>query len=271
MTIDLMGMCVVVTGAGGGIGSSLTKQLIADNAKVALLGRTKETLDRACSVSDPKAGQAGIWKCDVGNPDQVGAVFHDIIRTFGPIDVLVNNAGIFIRKSLEECTHHDMQTMYYTNTFGVFHCAKEVLPVFLNQGHGHIINIASISGLTGIPTYMGYSDSKAAVARMSEVWRRELSGKNIKITSVFNYYTATKMVFPDTGSDSVNIRLPFVPLQRAEVVARRIVEVIKKPKKELWIPGYARLMMSLPILIPEVGDLLDHILPHGKPPHWRLQ
>jgi short-subunit dehydrogenase len=264
-------MCVVVTGAGGGIGSSLTKQLIASNAKVALLGRTKETLESVYSESCPKTGQADIWNCDVRNHNQVTTVFQDITKTFGSIDVLVNNAGVFIRKSLEECTDNDMQTMYNTNTFGAFYCAKEVLPGFLKQGHGHIINIASFSGLTGIPTYMGYSDSKAAVVRMSEVWRRELSAKNISITTVFNYYTATKMVFPDTGSNTVNIRLPLVPLQRAEGVARRIVETIKKPKKELWIPGYARLMMSLPILIPEFGDFLDHILPRGKPPHWRLK
>lgn len=271
MPTDLAGKRVVVTGAGGGIGSNLTVHLVRANAKVALLGRTPASLEAAYSRADPQPGQARILVCDVGDRDQVSDAFREILGTFGSIDVLINNAGVFVLRALEHCTSDDLQAMYRTNVFGVFNCTKEALPCFLEHGAGHVINIASLSGLTGIPLYNGYSDTKAAVVRMSEVWRRELRGRGVRVTTVFNYYTATKMVFPDSGKDSVTIRLPLVPLQTPDEVASRIVRTIFRPKKELWIPGYARLLMAAPLLSSEFGDILDRILPRGRPSTWRMQ
>lgn len=270
MPPDLTGKCVVVTGAGGGIGSALTAQLVRANAKVALLGRTRASLESAYSRADPHSGQARIWVCDVGDRDQVKDAFRGILSAFGAVDVLVNNAGVFVLRSLEDCNTDDLQEMYRTNVFGVFNCTKEALPGFLEHGAGHVVNIASLSGLTGIPLYNGYSDTKAAVVRMSEVWRRELRTRGVLVTTVFNYYTATNMVFPESGIDSVTIRLPLVPLQEPQVVASRIVRAIAKPKKELWIPGYARLLMAPPLVSSEFGDLLDRILPRGRPSNWHL-
>lgn len=270
MPADFAGKRVVITGAGGGIGSSLTAQLVRGNAKVALLGRTPASLELAYSSANPQPGQARTWTCDVGDTTQVRETFRQIIDTFGSIDVLVNNAGVFLLRSLQECTTEDLLAMYRTNVFGVFNCTKEALPCFLKQGVGHMINVASLSGLTGIPLYNGYSDTKAAVIRMSEIWRRELRGQGVRVTTVFNYYTATKMVFPEGGKDSVTIRLPLVPLQRAEEVARAIARSIAKPKKELWVPGYARLLMVPPVLSSEFGDVLDRVLPRGRPSTWRM-
>jgi len=271
MSIDLTGKCVVVTGAGGGIGKKLVKQLVDSNAKVALIGRTVETLEKANAGSNPQTDQTSIWECDVGDPEQVRTTFQNIVNKFGSIDVLINNAAIAFKKTLVECSLSEIKTIYDTNVFGFFNCTKEVLPIFLSKKTGHIINVASLVGLTGMPTYNGYGDSKAAVIRMSEEWRRELADKNIQVTTVFLYFTATKMLFPETGLDQVVARFPLIPPLDAGKVAHAMVNVIKRPRKELWLPGYIRLLMAPIILLPGLGDFLIPRLPQGTPSHWRLE
>lgn len=271
MSIDLTGKCVVVTGAGGGVGTKLVGQLVESNAKVALIGRTLDTLENANDAANPLKDQTRIWKCDVSDPEQVRTTIQNIVHDFGSIDVLINNAAIAFKKSLVECSLTEIKTIYDTNVFGYFNCTKEVLPIFLSKNSGHIINVASLVGLTGMPTYNGYGDSKAAVIRMSEEWRRELADKNIQVSTVFLYFTATKMLFPDTGPDPVAARFPIIPPLDAGKVANKIVKVIRRPRKELWVPGYIRLLMAPIILIPEFGDFLIPILPQGTPSHWRLE
>jgi short-subunit dehydrogenase len=261
--------CVVVTGAGGGIGTKLVERLVACNARVALIGRRLEKLQKANARAKPRTDQTSFWQCDVGDPDQVKTTFQKIIHTFGTIDVLINNAATAFKKPLVECSLDDMKTIYDTNVFGVFNCTKEALPIFLSQNNGHIINIASLVGLTGMPTYNAYGDSKAAMIRMSEEWRRELAAEHILVTTVFLYFTATKMLFPDHGPDPVAARFPYIlPLDPGRV-ANAIIKAIQKPQKELWLPGYIRWMMAPIFLFPGIGDFLIPILPQGTPDHWR--
>ena len=271
MSIDLTGKCVVVTGAGGGIGTKIVEQLVESNARVALIGRTLKTLEKANAGANPQADQTSIWKCDVGDPEQVRTTIQNIVHAFGSIDVLINNAATAFRKSLVECSLPEVKNIYDNNVFGVFNCTKEVLPIFLSKKTGHIINVASLVGLTGMPTYNGYGDSKAAVIRMSEEWRRELVDKNIRVTTVFLYFTATKMLFPETGPDPVAARFPIIPPLNAGKVANAIAKVIQRPRKELWMPGYIRLLLAPIILIPELGDFIIRILPQGTPAHWRRE
>jgi NAD(P)-dependent dehydrogenase (short-subunit alcohol dehydrogenase family) len=213
--------------------------------------------------------QTSIWNCDVGDPEQVRATIQNIVKIFGSIDVLINNAATAFKKPLVECTLSEIKTIYDNNVFGFFNCTKEVLPIFLSKKTGHIINVASLVGLTGMPTYNGYGDSKAAVIRMSEEWRRELADKNIRVTTVYLYFTATKMLFPEKGPDPVAARFPIIPPLDAGKVASAIVKVIQRPRKEFWLPRYIRLLMAPIILIPELGDFLIPRLPQGTPANWR--
>ena len=170
---------VLVTGGSQGIGFAIAEALIGRGAKVAIMARDEERLKKAATALGalPVQGDVSI------EADAVRAV-RTVIDAFGGIDLLVNNAGFGIFRPLVEMTREDFESVFATNVTGAMLMSREAARHFIQQNWGHLVNIASTSGLKGGAGGTAYSGSKFALRGMTECWRDELRRHNVRVTLV---------------------------------------------------------------------------------------
>ena len=161
--IELTGLTAVVTGGGNGMGRSICKAYAAAGAQVVVadirLTAAQAVTDEICAAG----GKAIAAQADVSKKSQVEALMKTAYDTFGAIDVLCNNAGIIVKKLVEEMDETDWDMTMNVNAKGVFLCSQAVLPYMKRQGGGRIISTASVSGKVGFEQESAYCASKAAV------------------------------------------------------------------------------------------------------------
>jgi NAD(P)-dependent dehydrogenase (short-subunit alcohol dehydrogenase family) len=173
----------LVTGAARGIGLATAKKFLAEGWKVALLDINGETLHAAHAAL---AGTHDIIaiECDVSQPDAVALAFDAVIRQYGRLDALVNNAGIAIFKPILEVTFDDWSKVMATNLTGPFLCAQAAAPLMRDNGGGAIVNITSISGLRASTLRTAYGTSKAGLAHLTKQQAAELASIGIRVNAV---------------------------------------------------------------------------------------
>ncbi|WP_085991008.1 SDR family oxidoreductase [Oceanobacillus senegalensis] len=169
---------VAITGAGSGLGASLSKKYSMLGSHVCLLGRTKEKLNQTASELN---GDYSIYEVDVTSRKNVREVIQEILLKHGSIDCLVNSAGVGIFKNLEELHEDEIVQMLDTNLKGTIFCTQEVLIGMKERNSGQIINIVSASGKEAKPTESVYSASKFGVRGFSDAVALEIANTNIKI------------------------------------------------------------------------------------------
>lgn len=179
----------VVTGGGKGIGAAVARALDARGQHVTLMGRDMAALDDVAAQLD--AAQA--VRCDVADPSQVDAAFAQAAEAFGPISVLVNNAGIATSSPFAKLTRAEFQRVLAVNLLGAFACAQAVVPGMLAQGFGRIVNVASTAGLHGYPYITAYAASKHALVGLTRCLGLELAGRGVTCNAVCPGYTDTAM------------------------------------------------------------------------------
>ena len=174
-----MGRCIVITGAGSGLGRSLARRLAQDGDTVVLLGRTRARLD---AVAAELGGGSYSVVCDVASADSVRTAFAAIAERHPGIDVLINNAGVYQPSFVKDATDAQIGVAVMTNFAGPVYCSRAVIPMM--QRGGHIINISSET--VGLPHAMFslYQSSKAALERFTEALHAELEPDGIRVTMV---------------------------------------------------------------------------------------
>lgn len=181
MANDMTGKVVIVTGASQGLGRGFALGFAAAGADVVLAARTPETLDMVCRAVETQGGRALGVPADVTQAEQVRELVGSALRTFGHIDVLLNNAGgnigrTFQRAPLLDLSEHDFDECMALNVKSVFLCSKAVAPLMKAQGSGVILNVSSGAG-TGAeaarPGFSAYGAAKAAVLRLTECMAAE--------------------------------------------------------------------------------------------------
>ncbi|WP_339315754.1 SDR family oxidoreductase [Paenibacillus sp. FSL R10-2734] len=176
----------LITGTSSGFGLLTALKLAGQGFKVVA---TMRDLSRKGEL-EQQAEQAGLLKqlhfmtMDVTDSDSIQAVISSVHETFGRIDVLVNNAGFAIGGFIEEISMEEWRQQMETNFFGLVAVTKAVLPVMREQRSGTIINVGSISGLSGFPGYAPYAASKFAVEGFSESLRHEMSPYGIRVVLI---------------------------------------------------------------------------------------
>jgi len=185
----------IVTGGSLGIGKSACIHLAKEGAKVAVT----DILDReGKEVADQikkSGGTATFWHLDVSNEREVQRVFEDIEKTFGKINVLVNNAGIAgVSKPTHEITEEEWDRVMAVNVKGVFFCTKHVIPYMRKAGNGSIINLSSIYGIVSAPDVPPYHASKGAVRIMTKTDAFLYAQDKIRVNSIHPGFIATPMV-----------------------------------------------------------------------------
>jgi len=185
----LDGQHAVVTGGGKGIGAAIARALSRGGANVTLMGRHLDVLEQAAQ----SLAQAQALVCDVSDEEQVGPAFSKAAQRFGPLSILVNNAGIASSAPFHKQTLEAFRKVLDVNLLGAFLCAKAVLPGMLENQSGRIINIASTAGLEGNPYITAYSASKHGMIGMTKCLALEMAEKNITVNAVCPGYTDTEM------------------------------------------------------------------------------
>ena len=238
---------VVVTGGGSGIGLAVARAFAREGARLVLAGRH---LDRLQQIPD-----ALPVVCDVTQRDQVEALFAQTLAHFGRLDILVNNAATGIVGPLEAVPFPAAQALFETNFFGTFHCCQAILPHFRRQGHGHIVNVASLAGLRGLPNAV-YAASKAAVIGMSESLRLEVAAQNIHVTLVCpGRVRATDTDFFNTAQRFGDAKLSDSPSElTADAVATALLDATAKRRRLVILPFHARLLYILNKFFPHLAD-----------------
>lgn len=183
---------VLITGAASGFGKLLAEKLSAAGARLAL-----GDLDRAGleALQSSLPGEAVVMGCDVTKEAEVEALVTAAVERFGALDIAVNNAGIAPpMKSLLETTEADMDLNFAVNTKGVFFGMKHQAKVMLAQGHGCILNVASMAGLSGAPKLTAYAAAKHATVGITKTAAVELAKKNIRVNAICPFFSPTPMV-----------------------------------------------------------------------------
>lgn len=172
----------LVTGASKGLGLALVKRLLTEGYRVAATSRTVESLDREIGASENFL-PLGV---DITDENSVKNAIDRTLKTFGAIDVVVNNAGYGQLGTLEELSDKEARQNFDTNVFGLLNVMRNVMPHLRGKKSGHIINISSIAGFLGaFPGWGIYNATKFAVAGLTEAFSAEAASLGIKTTIVY--------------------------------------------------------------------------------------
>lgn len=185
MDYHLKDKVVFITGAGGGIGRSIAEHFGAEGAAVAVADIHSGAAEATVAAIRGAGGSAQAWQLDVTHREGVFSVVGEVVKRFGGIDVLVNNAGVVGLAKIEEITDAEFDRLYGVNIKGKLWCMQAVVPELRKRGGGRIINLCSISGKTGGRLHYGhYSSSKAAVWALTMSAAHEFAPDNILVNGV---------------------------------------------------------------------------------------
>ncbi len=209
-----MSETVVITGGSRGIGSE-TARFFASKGFNVLIGYNNSENKAIALLSELRENgyNAEICKVDVKSSDSANAFVDFALKTFGSIDLLINNAGIAEQKLITDITDSDWDNMISTNLTGVFYVTRAALPHFINKKNGSIINVSSMWGEVGASMECHYSAAKAGVIGLTKALAKELGPSNVKVNCIAPGVIDTDMN-RSFSSDTLNTLVEEIPLAK---------------------------------------------------------
>lgn len=184
MSEELKGKVALVTGASSGIGESTAKLLAKNGARVVLVARREDRLQRITKEIEDAGGRAISVVADVADEAQVKNAFDKAQQGFGRLDILVNNAGVMLLGPISGADTEEWRRMVNLNVLGLMYCTHAALPIMQAQKSGHIVNISSVAGRTAREGVGVYNATKWAVGAFSESLRQEVSRDRIRVSII---------------------------------------------------------------------------------------
>jgi NAD(P)-dependent dehydrogenase (short-subunit alcohol dehydrogenase family) len=223
----IKGKKILITGASSGIGLETALKVGDAGGEVLLVSRTREKLEEVAAQVEERGGTAHVHPCDLANLEDIDRLAREVIDEHGGIDVLVNNAGRSIRRSVARSydRFHDFERTMQLNYFGALKLILAFLPGMRERKSGHIINVSSIGVQTNTPRFSAYVASKAALDAFSRCVAPEVVGDNVKFTTVYMPLVRTPMIAP------TDIYKAFPTLTPEEAAQMLCDGMIDKPKR----------------------------------------
>jgi len=237
---DLKDKVAVVTGASKGIGAGIARSLAAAGAKVVVnYAASRDAADRVVADIKGKGGEAIAVKADVAKAADVARLFAETKKAFGRIDVLVNNAGVYLFQPLDDITEEEFHRQFNTNVLGTVLATREAVKYF-GDGGGSVINIGSTATTQTVPTASVYSATKGALDTLTRVLAAELGPRRIRVNILAPGGTETEGLHAAgiVGSDFERQMVANTPLGRLgqpDDIAR--VAVFLASDASAWITG----------------------------------
>jgi NAD(P)-dependent dehydrogenase (short-subunit alcohol dehydrogenase family) len=223
----IKGKKILITGASSGIGLETALKIGDAGGEVLLVSRTREKLEEVASQVEERGGTAHVHPCDLSDLDDIDRLAEEVLREHGGVDVLINNAGRSIRRSVARSYDrmHDFERTMQLNYFGALKLILAFLPGMRERKSGHIINVSSIGVQTNTPRFSAYVASKAALDAFSRCVAPEVVGDNVKFTTVYMPLVRTPMIAP------TDIYKAFPTLTPEEAGQMLCDAMIDKPKR----------------------------------------
>ena len=192
-SVDLTGQVALVTGASQGLGRAVAVELGRAGARVACVARNVEKLAETVQLIVDAGGEAEAMSCDVTSTESVEAVMEQTLEKWEKIDILVNNAGITRDALLPRMTDEEFDDVIATNLKGAFLFTRAATQRMLRARYGRVINMSSVSGISGNAGQTNYSASKAGLIGMTRSLSRELAKRNITVNAIAPGFIETDM------------------------------------------------------------------------------
>ncbi len=250
MAVDWTKTTALVTGASSGIGRALAVEMARRGARVGLLARRAAALDEIVRELQAAGSAALSLPADVRDGEAVAAAVEELRRSFGPINMLIANAGI---GDLTPATRFDRARateIVAVNLVGAINCVAAVLPDMLAQRRGHLVAVSSLAAYRGLPGSSAYSASKAGLSTFFESLRLDLRSFGVKVTIIHPGFIRTPMTEPRRGPMPYLLELPDA--------TRRILRAIERERRCYAFPWQLAMVVRLLRLLPDA--LYDRLM-----------
>jgi all-trans-retinol dehydrogenase (NAD+) len=250
---QIAGSTVLITGGGMGIGRLMALKMAALGARIVIWDINPDNLAKVVEELNRAGREVFGYQVDVSDREKVYDAAKLTLEEAGPVNILVNNAGIVSGKPFIECSDEQIERTIQVNTMALFWVTKAFLPQMMKNGWGHLVTISSAGGILGTPGLADYSASKFAAFGFDEALRGEFKKRGIGIKT-----TVICPFFIDTGMfEGVKTKYPLLlPILREGYAADRIIGAIQRNRARLWMPP---LVYTVPLLRALPVPLMDWI------------
>lgn len=215
MNQKLKGRIALVTGASRGLGKAMAVALASEGARVALVSRGEAELNQVAAEIQAAGGVAAVFPADVASEEQVLQTESGVRARLGRVSILINNAGLNVRKSVTDLTPEDWRRVIETNVSSAFLLCRSFVPHMKGQGYGRILNIASVMGSISLPNRTAYSASKAALLGFTRSLALELAEERITVNTISPGLFETELARPVLDNPEIKAQfLANIPLAR---------------------------------------------------------
>jgi len=249
----LAGKVVLITGASSGIGAGTARRLALAGARVIITARSLDKLQALAEDIEAAGGLAYPIACDISDLDDCDRMCRQVLEQFGRVDILINNAGRSIRRSilLAADRFHDYQRTMQLNYFGAIRVAMNLIPSMVEQRDGHIINISTLGVLNGVPRFSAYLGSKCALEGWTQAAQNELAHHGIDFTLVNYPLVRTPMIAPTKIYDY------FPALTEKEAVRWLCDAIVRRPKR--IVTAFGLFSVAMNYALPRTAEFIVNV------------